>query len=587
MYRHRKATWTSPSLSPGDENHQQPTWSRTSTSITSTSCSFGDYQDDDLELDGFARPIRRIKSQKDDGNGGGGRRRARRIKILLLLLLLTSCLVIIVCISYLKVTSTRFISNDELLTVQTSHDNNLSHANGSTVTTTTIQPQAELPWRYHRDPFPQGDIGFDKNVGNRDIQVREIDRFRPFWDNEGCAQDWLVRGQICQSFNITNYRMSGTGSSLANASLWKDTRIDIVWTWVNGSDSRHRVSRRMYRERPKGRWADDSRDSDFFQEKIQLDKFNLEREESGQSQPRLHSRVEIIDDINMENSSIAINKRANNPILFPPPHQKTQAMKSDVNDERFRESDELRFSMRSAIKHLGKSGKLGVMHVISPDYPAPRPAREDQEEVMQAAEFLHAGAGTDQEKETEKAKAEAEFESGLKRTEFKFPSELSDDEFSDHFVSKEGEKVRLGQIPSWLNTSVEQVAIGDSASATAVDSPYRVRFHHDWNIFEANSVSRSTAEPYSNLRWKRETLPTFNSMSVELQLVNLGPTLTESFVYSNDDFFFGQDLSLSEFISPLYGLVFHFQPDLLVSSRKPNFASNQNHDSNSDPKSNI
>lgn len=539
-----------------------PTSPSSSQSPSTSRTSSRDY--DYEELDAFARPINRSRQ-----NEGGGKRRR---------VLFSLSLISLVTISYFSFK--HYNQSIPSIQLQPTHppkkpDAKLSNSDKDVLQRLNITlppgihlkpqrqpshpPLPELPLEYHRDPLPINRFKYPENAKRRKVQ--EVDLFRPIWERENCVDDWISKGEICQDLN--HHGLFGTK---VNVEEWKNRKIDVVWTWVNGSDSRHQVSRRMHHTKPSGRWADDSLDYDFFKEKEIWERLELEKEkehekEKGKGIMKLNPKEKII-------------KRANNPMRYPPPRPKI--FKPDDTDERFRETDELRYSMRSAVKHLGRNN-LGTLHVISPDYAAPRelqdPAKSRDLEALISEEMnrrrIDRSAGGRLEVRAPLAESE--------NVECKFPSELSLNETSDHFTSRENGKLRLGQVPSWLDTSKkDSVFAGDRSmlpNSFGNHQDVKVRVHHDWNIFNHNFLlppnrDLTVEESEEILKWKREVLPTFNSMSVEAMIGDL-PSLSETFISSNDDFFFGKDLSISEFNSPLYGLIFHLQPDLLVGQRVP------------------
>ncbi|CAG8718616.1 13148_t:CDS:2 [Gigaspora margarita] len=92
------------------------------------------------------------------------------------------------------------------------------------------------------------------------------------------------------------------------------------------------------------------------------------------------------------------------------------------------------------------------------------------------------------------------------------------------------------QLPSWLNTDWINPVTGDS----------RVELVKHTDIFTDITV-----------------LPTFNSLAIESQMMNI-PNLLNQVIYFNDDLFLGKHLTPSDFWTPLYGHVFHLESDLLV-----------------------
>ncbi|KAG0214781.1 Xanthine phosphoribosyltransferase 1 [Mortierella sp. GBA30] len=88
-----------------------------------------------------------------------------------------------------------------------------------------------------------------------------------------------------------------------------------------------------------------------------------------------------------------------------------------------------------------------------------------------------------------------------------------------------------GQVPSWLNVN----------ASTGV-----IRLVQHDEIFEDSSF-----------------LPTFNSLAIESQMHHI-PSLTDVFLYLNDDVFLGTQMRAADVWTPLYGFVFHMEPTLLV-----------------------
>lgn len=92
------------------------------------------------------------------------------------------------------------------------------------------------------------------------------------------------------------------------------------------------------------------------------------------------------------------------------------------------------------------------------------------------------------------------------------------------FDPETNETSRILQVPSWLNTS--RVAQEDSQLAIVPES----------------SILNTTL-----------CAPTFNSMSIEASLANV-PLTGDHFIGMSDDMMFGQNISSSDFISPLFGM---------------------------------
>lgn len=140
-------------------------------------------------------------------------------------------------------------------------------------------------------------------------------------------------------------------------------------------------------------------------------------------------------------------------------------------DSRFVENNELVFSVRSAVKHLGTH--LSSIHILTPDF-----EREDDSEGRRLGE-------------------------------------------SEPFTVEEGE-TRVGQVPSWINVDLHDlVAVGESArpSGTSPSSPF-VYVQHNWDSFHPIDQSENVnlSDEAAIYRWKKEHLPTFNSIAIELTM---------------------------------------------------------------------
>lgn len=203
-------------------------------------------------------------------------------------------------------------------------------------------------------------------------------------------------------------------------------------------------------------------------------------------------------------------------------------------ESRFRETDELRYSLRSAKAALGDH--LRTSHLVSADYwpsglPGDLPSGRlaGGRAVPPTVEIPGVGQ-------------------------------------SDVFHIETG-LARHGQVPQWLDLRHPGVKTGDGARAVDRRSPPpALRVHHDWSIYSRleNAVPRNRPEsPYSalasteqQLQWKLSVLPTFNSGAKEAAMGLEVTDLAEAFFYSNDDYWMGGNLTTADFSSPLYGPVF-------------------------------
>ncbi|GAA5896666.1 uncharacterized protein JCM6883_006974 [Sporobolomyces salmoneus] len=181
----------------------------------------------------------------------------------------------------------------------------------------------------------------------------------------------------------------------------------------------------------------------------------------------------------------------------------------------FREHDELRYSLRSALASLSPES-VRTIHLVVGDTPS------------------HLAAPT------------------LSDIPILFKSNNSTFTSNEH--------VRLAQTPHWINLStVEFAEPWANNSSTPV-----LRIHPHSGLFKLNARSEEEAR-----NWQDSVVPSFNSLAIESQLPNLEFDSSTA-IYLNDDFFLNQPLSVSDFESPLTGPIFRMQRDLLVGGVDPN-----------------
>ncbi|TXT03812.1 hypothetical protein VHUM_04333 [Vanrija humicola] len=101
---------------------------------------------------------------------------------------------------------------------------------------------------------------------------------------------------------------------------------------------------------------------------------------------------------------------------------------------------------------------------------------------------------------------------------------------------------RMGQIPAWLNTD-------DKANLRNHFHPDLFRLPRDDDGTLASSVSEFDEED-----WQRQSLPTFNSFTIESRAAMI-PGLGDTFIMSNDDMFSIMIMSPTDFHHPLLGPV--------------------------------
>lgn len=266
--------------------------------------------------------------------------------------------------------------------------------------------------------------------------------------------------------------------------------VDGLWFWVNGSDARHHAARNFYAQSP-GR-------------------MNL-----------------------AEGWQASLRAR---------PLGKSLSARAPLQnaENRFREHDELRYSLRSAKKALGRY--LRTSHLVTTDFwPSGLPQQKAPSSPSSAV--------------AEQSKASPRIVTSKSSGR------------SDVFHIEAGLR-RHGQLPQWLDVDAPGVMVGDESRAVAAtggnaSSPV-LKVHHDWSVSahlrSVDAATQAVPEAPSEqgtLQRKLLTLPTFNSLAAESSLGINVPGLAENFFYSNDDMFLDAPLSPSDFFSPLYGMVLH------------------------------
>ncbi|PWN43530.1 hypothetical protein IE81DRAFT_346522 [Ceraceosorus guamensis] len=328
--------------------------------------------------------------------------------------------------------------------------------------------------------------------------------------HQSCLSRWVANGELCAGLDLSSFG-----------------RIDGIWTWVNGSDTRHVLQRNA-----------------------------------------------TVAELMRDESWAAANK----PIL------------ESINDNgRFREHNELLYSIRSAFKHLGTG--IGKVHLLTTDFLLTPEAMKTVEVQTQTK----TSSGTSN-RLLKTASTALDMWRGLRSQAH--PSEVSralitsnrDEQVSDVFFD-EFLRARDGQVPQWLNLSHATVASGNQVFSTSSEEQLkRFRVHHHWSSLcqtraelsstirrdpstrgeldialadDRTSISTDQIEQYA-CRVKR--LQTYNSNVIDSMLGDQ-PGLSDTFFYSNDDTFFGNDMSIGDLATPLYGPIFRFETETVA----PNF----------------
>ncbi|KAJ7750763.1 hypothetical protein B0H14DRAFT_2981816 [Mycena olivaceomarginata] len=185
-----------------------------------------------------------------------------------------------------------------------------------------------------------------------------------------------------------------------------------------------------------------------------------------------------------------------------------------TKEARFREHDELRYSLRAA-RRATRLWLNSTWHVVTADMADPSPELRSTESTI--ARWPIAGCGSDA--------------------------------ASRH--------CRLGLVPQWLD-----IECGFNISAQGQPP---IMLHHDTQLFHLTGDPRSELQADDAAQWLAQVVPNFNSHAVESQLANLSPDIVaDNIVALNDDQFLMLLTPPSAFHTTLYGPVFRMDPYLLV-----------------------
>ncbi|KAE8267331.1 hypothetical protein A4X09_0g5019 [Tilletia walkeri] len=389
-----------------------------------------------------------------------------------------------------------------------------------------------LPIHLHHPPpkstsFPHFDLDYYDLPLEHRRSIKPIASLQPLLAHAGCAQQWVTNGTLCKDFPTLT-----------------PPSIDILYTWVNGT-SPHSANRMLYSSSPDGWWEEHWRPDPVTE-------FNNRQKRARPYPPPTTLPASYADKLANAHkptpkwtAPLKVDKKKPKSKWVPP-------LQVDNGDNRFRETSELKFSIRSSVRYIQK---LGSIHVVSPDFA--RPHSPPSEELSQ--------------------------------DRFLLPSDLLQYESSDSFhafpQNKSSTALRAGQIPSWLDLSQKDILTGDNAihippSAAKLNTS-TLRMHHDWSSFTPSWLLQpsSIREYFTHTQvsdWKHSVLPTFNSMSIEAYLGD-ETGLGDVFVYANDDFFLSSPFKTEDVHTPLYGLVLRLQADLRVIGSKSGFLSSGDH----------
>lgn len=117
---------------------------------------------------------------------------------------------------------------------------------------------------------------------------------------------------------------------------------------------------------------------------------------------------------------------------------------------------------------------------------------------------------------------------------------------------------RVVQTPSWLNFTRTDPSYPESPASEDGGVQPKLRYAAHSEIYrlpnvDADGVPLEAGEAaYREREWRKEALPTYDSMSIESRIAFL-PDMADAAVAFNDDYFLLRPLAVSDFHSPLYG----------------------------------
>ncbi|KAM0756536.1 hypothetical protein T439DRAFT_309018 [Meredithblackwellia eburnea MCA 4105] len=312
------------------------------------------------------------------------------------------------------------------------------------------------------NPHSQGIVPFDSAAFSPLLPTHPLEPTVSVkgW-SRSCSDQWIAQGVVCDSMR-DSWNSQGQPSS--------PVRLDVVWTWTNGSETE-----------------------------------------------RITPWREFVSDLVGRSRRLVKRQRT----LPPLPPVKMLAKGADMK-QHFRDHDELRHSIRSILAAFSPSS-LRALHLVVGDAPACRP--DDKSCLKQHPTSLQA------------------------------------------------------QVPHWLDLSKIQFATR-RPSLDEQDKKRQTRLvvHPHSTIFKTRPQALSWGQSGETLspsdtkirteQWRSTVVPSFNSLAIESQIVNIDD-VADTILNLNDDFFIMRELSVSDVSSPLTGPVFRLQRDLSVTGVAP------------------
>lgn len=101
-----------------------------------------------------------------------------------------------------------------------------------------------LPFELHQDDNPVIATPAPSSSAPNKRQLHSIPSQQLIFDKQGCIESWVGQGIVCDALE---------GAYRDKSDL---TSIDVLYSWVNGSDWRHSSAKWMHGYRPTGHWQE-------------------------------------------------------------------------------------------------------------------------------------------------------------------------------------------------------------------------------------------------------------------------------------------------------------------------------------------
>lgn len=395
--------------------------------------------------------------------------------------------------------------------------------------------------------------------------LKPVPLHTPLISTPGYLEIWVARGELCSALDVRRKGALDSGTKL------RQPQVDVVFTWVNGTDPAHRQTQ-MY-------WEYCMTTSSPLSKQVCPLGYSSSPLSNHSHNKHISRDARLAAHLVYEPQSTLTQKFTQfvqhvYPYLISQsldPNQQLRNSNLDTHrhavgasERRFAELGELRYAVRSAVRYVAN---LRTIHILSPDFPL------NQVPVMAVA--------AKREQELTKPSVMFGLGSGAWRSEQDLLEDMRQGLDCWHSIDPVSSSSRAGQKPRWLNTNSSRVSFGAQAEREEVEEMEEkelgtshstnttirhptLRLHHDWSIFRP-LPSRNLQ--HMNPSRERIVSPTFNSMAIEaiVEQSTVGG-LGQTYFVASDDFFFLRQLTSGDVASPLHGLVIRYSDTAEVSA---------------------